>query len=310
MSLSGARVVVTGAGGFLGGHLLDALRAVGADAIPVTRKECDLREPDSTQWLFQTLSPEYVIHAAAVGGGIGWMGAHPATALVENLVLNTNVLEASRRAGVRRIVGISSACAYAADAAQPMCEADIFSGAPEPSNGPYGHAKRVMLVHGAALHAEFGVDCAFVVPTNLYGPGEDFSPERSHLVGAMVRRLDDARRAGAASVTCWGSGTATRDLLHARDAAEAIVALLTTGGGPAPVNLGSGQERTIAEIASEVAQAVGYDGSLSWDTTKPDGMRRKVLDTTLARRRLGWHPRISLSDGLAETVSWFRSSCS
>lgn len=310
MSLAGARVVVTGGGGFLGGHLLAALRSVGAEAISLTRKDCDLLDSDSVTWQFQTIAPDYVIHAAAVGGGIGWMRAHPATALSENVLLNTNVLEASRRIGVRRLVGVSSACAYAVDAVQPMVESSVFAGEPEPTNGPYGHAKRLMLVHGAALHAEFGLDCAFVVPTNLYGPGEDFSPDRSHVVGALVRRFEAAHREGTPSVTCWGSGRATRDLLHVRDAAAGIVSLLSLGGGPSPVNLGSGVERSIAEIAQAVSAAVGYTGTIIWDATKPDGMPRKVLDTGVARARLGWHARVSLADGLAETVAWYRSSSS
>ncbi|MFZ5479714.1 MAG: NAD-dependent epimerase/dehydratase family protein [Myxococcota bacterium] len=294
--LAGARVVVTGGTGFLGRHVCDALRERGAFPVPLGRADGDLRARADFD------GADHVVHCAALGGGIGWMRKHPATALHDNVLINTNVLEGARRSGVRRLVGVSSACAYAVDAPQPMREDAIFAGQPEPTNGPYGHAKRLMLVHGAALAAEHGFDCAFAVPTNLYGPGDDFDPARSHLVAALVRKFV------AGDGNCWGTGRATRDLLHVRDCAEGVVRLLEVGGGPSPVNLGSGEERTVAAVAEAVARAAGYEGTVRWDTTKPDGMPRKVLDITRAHERLGWAPRVSLEDGLAETVAWFRSS--
>lgn len=305
--LAGARVLLTGGGGFLGRHVGDALHARGAEVLVVRSADCDLRDRSSTLALLAGVRPDYVVHAAAVGGGIGWMRAHPATAYAGNVLMNTCVVEAAARVKVRRLVGVSSACAYAVDARQPMREEDLQVGQPEPTNGPYGLAKRMMLVHGAACAQESGLDCAFVVPTNLYGPGEDVSPERAHVVGALIRRFEDARRAGAEAVTCWGTGRATRDLLFVRDAAEGIVRALEVGGGPDPVNLGSGDERTVAEIAGAVASAVGFEGHIDWDASKPDGMPRKVLDTTRARTRLGWAARTPLEEGLLETVEWFRS---
>lgn len=304
--IGGARVLVTGGRGFLGKHVCAALRSRDAEPVVVGRQEVDLRDEAATARYIAHLAPDFVIHTAATGGGIGWMKQHPHTALLDNVRLNTSVLEASR--GARRIVGVSSACAYAVDASQPMGEDALFAGEPEPTNGPYGHAKRLMLVHGAALVAEHGIDCAFVVPTNLYGPGEDMSPERSHVVGALIRRFEEARKQGADEVTCWGSGRATRDLLYVQDAAEGIVQLLEVGGGPAPINLGSGVERSIAEIADAVARAVGWSGRILWDAAKPDGMPRKVLDITRAQQRLGWTPRVDLDAGLRHTVAWYRSS--
>jgi GDP-L-fucose synthase len=306
--IAGARVVVTGGRGFLGGHIVAAVRARGAEPIPVTRREVDLRDLAGTARLFGDLRPDYVIHGAAVGGGIGWMRAHPATALTDNVLMNTAVLDAAFRAGVRRYVGVSSACAYPVDAPQPMHESAILGGEPEPTNGPYGHAKRLMLLQGAAYAEEHGFDCAFVVPTNLYGPGDDFEPARSHAVAALIRRFEEAIRAGVREVVCWGTGRATRDLLHARDCADAVVRLLEKGGGPAPINLGGGVERTLAEIATEVARATGYTGTIAWDPTRPDGMPRKVLDTGYAAERLGWRPAIPFSEGLRETVEWYRRS--
>lgn len=308
MKLEGARVVVTGGHGFLGSQVCALLRARGALPLVPRRAEVDLRDEAATRAWFAAQAPDFVIHAAATGGGIGWMREHPHTALLDNLRMNTNVLEAARAA--RRVVGVSSACAYAVDAEQPMREERLFAGEPEATNGPYGHAKRLMLVHGAALHAEHGVDCAFVVPTNLYGPGDDFGPTRSHVVGALIRRFEDARREGASEVVCWGSGRATRDLLHVRDAAEGIVRLLEIGGGPAPINLGGGVERSVAEIAAAIARAVGWSGHIGWDRGKPDGMPRKLLHLGRAAERLGWAPQVDFDEGLRETVAWYRQSCS
>jgi nucleoside-diphosphate-sugar epimerase len=310
MGLTGWRVLVTGGGGFLGSHLVAALRARGATVSVPRRAQVDLRDPAATERWFALVAPDAVVHAAAVGGGIGFMRAHPAVACTDNLLLNTSVIEAARKIGVKRYIGVSSACAYPGNPPQPMREEDIETGAPEPTNGPYGYAKRVMLVQGAAYAAEYGFDCAFVVPTNLYGPGDDFDPDRSHVVSALIRRFEEARKSGAEEVVCWGTGRATRDLLHARDAAEAIAILLERGGGPAPINLGGGREYPVAELATEIAKAVGFEGRISWDTNKPDGMPRKVLDTSRAAQRLGWFPRTPLADGLLETVEWFRRSSS
>lgn len=307
LNLAGKRVVVTGGGGFLGRHLVSALNARGAVPLVPRRADVDLRDPSAALRWFRDQRPDACIHAAAVGGGIGFMRAHPAIACTDNLLLNTAVIEAARVVGVQRYVGVSSACAYPVDPPQPMREEDIEAGAPEPTNGPYGYAKRIMLIQGAAYAAEYGFDCAFAVPTNLYGPWDDVAPERSHLVAALLLRFEAAREAGAPEVTCWGTGRATRDLLYAGDAAEAIVRLLERGGGPAPVNLGSGIEHTVAQVATAVAAAVGYEGRLAWDTSKPDGMPRKVLDSQRAAARLEWRATTPIDVGLRELVAWYRA---
>ncbi|GDX82952.1 GDP-L-fucose synthase [Deltaproteobacteria bacterium] len=308
LSLVEKRVLVTGGHGFLGKHLTRVLHARGAEALPVGRGDSELIDDQDVREMFWRLKPDFVIHAAAVGGGIGWMKEHPATSFSGNVLANTHVLDVACELGVRRLVGVSSACAYPRDAEQPMREAQLFGGEPEPTNGPYGWSKRAMMVHGRALVAEHGFDCAFAVPTNLYGPGESFDPERSHVVGALVRRFVEAADRGDPEVVCWGTGRATRDLLHVADAAEGIVRLLEVGGGPAPVNLGSGVERSIEAIALAVASAVGYAGGVRWDTDKPDGMPRKVLDISAMRARTGWAPACDFSLGLQETVACFRSS--
>jgi GDP-L-fucose synthase len=308
--LEDARVLVTGGHGFLGRHVCAALTAAGATPLPIGRAQVDLRDRAAVRALFNRHASDFVVHAAVTGGGIGWMRAHPAEAFVDNVRMTTEVMDAAQRANVRRFVGVSSACAYAVDAAQPMREEALFAGDPEPTNGPYGHAKRAMMVQGAAYAAQYGFDAVFVVPTNLYGPGESVDPARAHVVGALVRRFEEARRAGVDEVTCWGSGRATRDLLFVRDAAAGILLALTQPVGPAPVNLGSGEERTIAEIATAVADAVGFRGTIRWDAALPDGMPRKVLDITRARCLLGWSPQTPLAEGLAEMVAWFRGSSS
>lgn len=308
LTLQNRRVVVTGGHGFLGQHVLDALRMRGAEGIALGRQECDLTDPAATRATLAALAPDMVVHTAAAGGGIGWMKDHPATALRENVLLNTGVLDACRAAGVRRVAVVSSACAYARDAEQPMREATLFEGEPEPTNGPYGWSKRLAMIHARALGEEHGLDCVVGVPTNLYGPGESIDPRRSHVVGALVRRFVEAADRGSVHETCWGTGRATRDLLHARDAADALLTLLEVGGGAAPVNLGSGVERTITEIATVIARAAGFTGALAWDSTKPDGMPRKVLDVSAMAARTGWRARIPFDEGVKETVAWFRSS--
>jgi len=310
MDLKGARVAVTGGAGFLGKRIVEALTRRGAEALVPRRAEVDLREAQVARVWFARAHPDACIHAAATGGGIGFMRAHPARALTDNVLLNMSVLDAAHRSGVGRFVGVSSACAYGVDAPQPMREDAVFDGVPEPTNGPYGYAKRLMLVAGAAYAAEHHFDCAFVVPTNLYGPGDDFDLEKSHVVAALIRRFEEAKRNRTPKVTVWGTGRATRDLLHVGDAAEGVVRLLEVGGGPAPVNLGSGVERSVEDIVASVAAAVGYSGEVAWDPTRPDGMPRKVLDTGRARERLGWRPRIPFEIGLGETVAWYRQSSS
>jgi nucleoside-diphosphate-sugar epimerase len=308
LDLCGRRVVVTGGHGFLGKHVVAALVARGATAVPLGRAEVDLTAPAAVRACLAALSPFAVVHAAASGGGIGWMKEHPATALRENVLMNTAVLDASAACGVRRLALVSSACAYARDAAQPMREEVVFEGEPEPTNGPYGWSKRLAMVHARALAQESGLDSVVAVPTNLYGPGERVDPVRSHVVGALVRRFVEAAARGSTVETCWGSGQATRDLLHAADAAEGLVRLLEVGGGPEPVNLGSGVERTIAEIAETIAGAAGFRGEVRWDRSRPDGMPRKVLDISRMTARTAWRPSRSFEEGARETVAWFRSS--
>lgn len=314
VELSGRRVLVTGGHGFLGRHVVAALAARGAVVLAPTRAEIDLADVRRAAAALADLQPERIVHCAATGGGIGFMRANPGTSCTNNVLVNTTAIEAARLAGVQRYVGVSSACAYPGRVTQPMQEATIGDGDPEPTNGAYGQAKRLMLVQGEGYAHEHGLDCAFAVPTNLYGPGDDYEEKSSHVVAALIRRFEHARKAGDPQVVVWGSGRATRDLLYVADCAEGVVRLLETGvvasGQPWPRawNLGSGRETTVREIAEAVARAVGYPGELVWDTTKPDGMPRKVLDSARMRDATGWRATTDLDTGLRAAVASWRAA--
>lgn len=313
-ALAGARVVVTGGHGFLGGHVVAELARVGAVVIAPRRSEVDLADVRRAASALASFEPEYVVHCAATGGGIGFMRANPATSCTDNVLVNTAAIEAARLANVRRFVGVSSACAYPGRVAQPMRELSIGDGDPEPINEAYGQAKRLMLVQGAGYAVEHGLDAVFAVPTNLYGPGDDYEPASSHVVAALIRRFEAARLAGDPEVVVWGTGRATRDLLFAPDCAAGVVALL--GAGPVDpsvpwaraFNMGSGRETTVREIAEAVSVAVGYPGRLVWDVEKPDGMPRKVLDSSKIAAYCDWQAATPLAEGLAATVADFRAT--
>ncbi len=317
--LGGSRVLVTGGKGFLGQHVVRTLGRRGATVLAPRRAAIDLSDVRSAARALADLRPDFLIHCAATGGGIGFMRANPGTSCTDNVLVNTTAIEAARIAGVRRYIGVSSACAYPGRVTQPMREETIGDGDPEPTNAAYGHAKRLMLVQGEGYAHQYGLDCAFAVPTNLYGPGDDYDERSSHVVAALIRRFEAARIANDPVVTVWGTGRATRDLLYVGDAAEGIVQLLETGAGvdgDSPTsgagswgrafNLGSGRETTVREIAESVATAVGYRGALRWDIEKPDGMPRKCLDSGRMEARTGWRAQTSLADGLAAAVADYR----
>ncbi|MCK6519876.1 GDP-L-fucose synthase [Myxococcota bacterium] len=304
----GRRVLLTGAGGFLGSHLADRLRAAGAILIAPRRAELDLLDRAATEAAFRDARPELVLHAAVDGGGIGYMREHPGSVLFNNLLMNTHALHAAYLAGAERFVGVSSVCAYPRDAPVPMREADLWAGYPEPTNGPYGLSKRVLMEQGRAYRAQYGLRVAFPMPTNLYGPRDDFSLERSHVVPALIRRCSEAVEAGAEEIVVWGTGKATRELLYVEDCADAVLTMAERWDSPEPVNLGNGVEVPVAELVAAIARACGFSGRLVWDTTKPDGQPRKSLDTSRAAEGFGWRASVDLDEGLRRTVAWYRSS--
>ncbi len=300
-------VVVTGGAGFLGSHVVDRLVSLGASVHVPRSADVDLRDAGACREWFEDRRPEVVIHCAVDGGGIGYMRANPATVFHNNILLNTAVLHAAWEVGATRFVGVSSVCAYPRDAPVPMREDAVWDGLPEPTNGPYGQSKRLLMAMGAAYHAQYGFRAVFPMPVNLYGPRDAFEPERSHVVPALIRRFLEAKAANASEVTAWGTGTVTRELLYVEDCAEAIVLSAERLDDPAPINLGTGIELRVSEIAQTIADAVGYDGDILWDVSKPDGQPRKCLDVSRARDRLQWAASTSLAEGLARTVDWYLS---
>ncbi|MDP2705089.1 MAG: NAD-dependent epimerase/dehydratase family protein [bacterium] len=298
------RVCVTGGSGMLGRAVAAQLqRAEHMVVWPMSRTALDCRDANAVYAWIATERPDAVVHLAATVGGIAFNAAHPATLLHDNLAMALAVCAASVSYPIRLIV-VSSACAYPADAPVPTPEGALWDGRPEPSNAAYGIAKRVLVELVHAYRQEHGLDGVALIPTNLYGPGTHGDRNRWHVIPAMIDRFLRARRDGAPTATCWGTGTPTRDFLYVDDCARAIVAAATAPDAPeGPINLGSGRETSIREIAETVARLVGYEGAIEWDAHKPDGQRRRALDSRRAADWLGWRATTSLEDGLRATIA-------
>jgi GDP-L-fucose synthase len=297
----GTRVLVTGARGFLGRHVMARLDRLGADSVGVGRADADLTHSAETLALFEQIGPKIVIHCAVVGGGIGWMREHPVESGRDNARINLNVLDAAHRCGAERFVGASSTCAYPRTPPVPFREEDLWNGYPEPTNGPYALSKRLMMDLGRAYQQQFGLRCAFGLLGNLYGPGDSLDMDRAHVVAALIMRC----LAGPETLEVWGTGQATREHLFVGDAADGLLAL-AQHGEPEPINIGTGQEISVAALAQAVATATGFSGTIRFDSSKPDGQPRKVMDCSLAAERLGWRAETDLEAGLAQTVAWYR----
>lgn len=298
---AGVRTLVTGGHGFLGTHLVAALRHRGADPVPVGRADADLRNMEATQALFSDVRPQAVIHCAVQGGGIGWMQHHPVESGRDNTLMNVNVLDAAWRSGADLFLGASSACCYPRSPPVPFQETDLWNGYPEPTNGPYALSKRVMMDLGRAYTTQHGMRSAFAIFANLYGPGDDITLERAHVVAALIIRS----LAQPDELVVWGTGAATREHLFVLDAVDGLLALGIKGVN-GPLNIGTGVEVSVAELAQQVALATGYSGPIRFDSDKPDGQPRKCLDVSLAAARMGWRAPTTLTDGLANTVAWYR----
>jgi GDP-L-fucose synthase len=306
VSLAGARVLVTGAAGFLGRHVLRRLDAAGAGAVVAPRlADCDLTREADVARLFAAERVDLVLHLAADVGGIAYNLAHPGQIFYANAMMDTLVMEHARRGGVAKFVGVGSICEYPEFARPPFREETLWDGYPEPSNGPYGIAKRMMLVQGQAYRAEYGFNAVHLLLMNLYGPGDHFEPERSHVVAALIRRFVDATAAGAPEVVVWGDGRATRDFLHVDDAARGILLAAERYDGAAPVNLAAGHEISVRELATLIAELTGYRGRIVFDATRPSGQQRRAADVSAARRELGFEAAVPLRPGLASTIEWY-----
>ncbi len=306
MRLVGKRVLVTGGAGFLGGFLVDKLRrARVADLVVPRSREWDLTEQEQARRLFREARPEVVFHLAARVGGIGANQANPGLFLYANMAMGLNVVEAARQYGVEKLVVVGTTCAYPKFTPVPFREDDLWNGYPEETNAPYGVAKRALLVMLQAYRRQYGLNGIYLVPANLYGPRDNFDLETSHVIPAMIRKFSEARERGFPHVTLWGTGRVSREFLYAEDCAEGIFLAAERYDDPDPVNLGTGEEVTIAELAEKVRAATGYRGEIRWDASRPDGQPRRRLDVSRARERFGFVARTSLDEGLRRTVAWY-----
>lgn len=306
--LSSKRIAVTGGAGFLGSFVVEKLRARGCRDLFVPRsKQYDLRAEGGVRRFLEDARPDVVIHLAATVGGIGANRKNPGTFLYENLIMGTRLIEECRRAGVLKFVCTGTICAYPKFTPVPFREEDLWRGYPEETNAPYGLAKKMLLVQLQSYRQQYGFNGVYLLPVNLYGPRDNFDLESSHVIPALIQKCVEARRRGAASVSCWGTGTATREFLYVEDCAEGILLAAERYNGPEPVNLGSGHEISIHDLARSIAELARFYGELRWDATKPDGQPRRCLDISRARELLGFEPRTSLEEGLAKTVEWYES---
>ena len=297
------RVLVTGGSGFLGSHLVERLEGDGHEALAPRSVEYDLTRADDAAQLLADARPEVVYHLAAVAGGIGANRAEPGRFWYANLLMGAHVLEQSRLAGVRKVVMLGTICEYPKHAPVPFSEDDLWEGFPEETNAPYGIAKKSHLVGGQAYRAQYGLDVVHLLPVNLYGPRDNFDLETSHVIPALIRKMTESPE----RITLWGDGSPTREFLFVEDAAEGIALAGERYDDPAPVNLGSGEEISIRDLAALVAELTDFRGEVVWDETKPNGQPRRRLDVSRARERFGFEARVPLREGLERTVAWYRA---
>ena len=305
MRVAGATVTVTGGTGFLGRHLAAELEGHGAKVFALGRAGYDLRRRAEIDRMLADTRPDAVVHLAAVVGGIGANRDQPGRFFYENALMGIELLEACRVAGVPKVVVAGTVCAYPKHTPVPFREAALWDGYPEETNAPYGLAKKLLLVQAQAYRDQYGMNAVYLLPVNLYGPGDNFDLHTSHVIPAMVRKFAEARDRGEPQVVLWGDGSPTREFLHVRDAARAFRLALERYDGPEPVNLGSGEEIAIGELAALVARATGYRGEVVWDTSKPNGQPRRRLATDRARALLGFEAAVPLREGIAELVAWY-----
>jgi GDP-L-fucose synthase len=300
------RVVVTGGAGFLGSFVVDGLRQRGVSNIVVPRSaDYDLRQHTAILRLLEDTQPDILIHLAALVGGIGANRERPAEFMYDNLLMGTQLLHESYRAGVGKLVVAGTACEYPKHTPVPFSEDDIWNGYPEETNAPYGIAKRALLVQGKAYHQQYGFNSIHLVPTNLYGPQDNFDLVTSHVIPAIIRKCVEAVETNAPTMTAWGTGSATREFLYVKDAVEGILLATEHYDTPEPVNLGSGSEIRMKDLIELIAELVGFQGEIVWDTTKPDGQPRRSLDSARAKERFGFQAKTDFRTGLQQTINWY-----
>jgi GDP-L-fucose synthase len=303
----GKRVCVTGGNGFLGKHVVAELaRKECMHAFVPRSRDFDLTTESGVARMYDERRFDIVIHLAAVCGGIGANQARPGKFFRDNAVMGVNLMHAALEHGVKKFVQIGTVCSYPKHCPTPFREEDLWNGYPEETNAPYGLAKKSLLVMAQAYRAEYGLNAVYLVPVNLYGPGDNFDLDTSHVIPAMIRKCVEAVRKNERVVELWGSGAPSREFLYVEDAAEAIVLAARGYDGSEPMNLGTGREVTMRDLAGLVAKATGFGGSFYWNRSKPDGQPRRCLDTSRAMNALGWKAKTNLEDGIRKTVEWYR----
>jgi GDP-L-fucose synthase len=306
--VSGKRVLVTGGAGFLGRKIVDRLSLRNPEDVIVPRSyEWDLTSQKETEEMISEFLPDIIIHAAAEVGGIGANMKSPGRFLYANAMMGLNVIEEARKfPTVEKVVLVGTVCSYPKYATPPFKEEDIWNGYPEETNAPYGVAKKLLLVQAQAYRQQYGSNIIYLIPTNLYGPMDNDNPETSHVIPAIMRKFIDAKQNGVEEVSLWGSGSASREFLYVDDAAEAISRAAAQYSSDLPLNLGRGEEISIADLAEKIRGIVGYTGRIVWDRSKPDGQPRRSVNAQRANDLLGWKPAISLDEGLARTYASMR----
>jgi GDP-L-fucose synthase len=303
------RIVVTGGAGFLGGYIAEGLQKRGCKNILVPKiEDYDLVNMDDIVRMYDDMRPDIVIHLAAVVGGIGANREHPGEFFYKNLMMGVQLIEQGRIRNIEKFVAIGTVCAYPKFTPVPFKEEDLWNGYPEETNAPYGLAKKMLLVQSQAYRAEYGFNSIFLLPVNLYGPGDNFDPKSSHVIPALIKKCVDAIESGTDHIDCWGTGNVSREFIYVADAAEGILLATEHYDGAEPVNIGAGFEITIKELVGKIAKITGFKGEIRWDSSKPDGQPRRRLDVSRAKEYFGFEAKTSFEEGLKETIKWYREN--
>jgi GDP-L-fucose synthase len=306
--LAARRVLVTGGNGFLGRQVVKRLEAAGALVTAPRHDDFDLRTREGVDGALAEARPELVVHLAAVVGGIGANREYPGRFFYDNAMMGIQLMEAARLANVTKYVQVGTVCSYPKFTPVPFREEDLWNGYPEETNAPYGLAKKMLLVQAQAYRQQYGFNAIYLIPVNLYGPGDNFDPGSSHVIPALIKKCVDATEAGAEAIDVWGTGSASREFLYVEDAANGIVLAAERYDGGEPVNLGIGSEIKIRELVGLIARLTGFSGEIRWDPSKPDGQPRRAIDTRRAREWFGFTAGTPFEEGLRRTIDWYRGS--
>ncbi len=303
------RIVVTGGAGFLGGYVTKGLQKRGCKNILVPKiKDYDLVDINNIVRMYEDMKPDIVIHLAAVVGGIGANLERPAEFFYKNLMMGVQLIEQGRLRNIEKFVAIGTICAYPKFTPVPFKEEDLWNGYPEETNAPYGLAKKMLLVQSQSYRTEYGFNSIFLLPVNLYGPGDNFNPASSHVIPALIKKCVDAVESGADHIDCWGTGNVSREFIYAADAAKGILLATEHYNSSEPVNIGAGFEITIRQLSEKIADLTGFSGELRWDSSKPDGQPRRCLDVSRAQKCFGFEAKTPFDEGLKATIDWYRAN--